>query len=136
MRRRVFLTLGLDAILRTKYLSWKDQALVTIVLPVELSLLYLIGDPDDLAVVRKKLADQFQKKTWAYKPVLRRLYSLKLKEGDSVHKHIKLVTKIFEELSIIGVLIDEEDRVVHHLTSLSDSYDMLVKQVKMCLYER
>ena len=44
-----------DVILHAKYLSWKDYALVTIVLSVELSLLYLIG-------VWKKLADQFKKK--------------------------------------------------------------------------
>ena len=35
-------------------------------------------------------------------------YSLKLKEGDSIHKHIKLMTEIFE-LSFIGDFIDEED---------------------------
>ena len=36
-----------------KYLSPKDRALATIVLSVELSLLYLIGDSDDPAVVLK-----------------------------------------------------------------------------------
>ena len=52
-----------DAILHIKYLSWKDRALATFVLSVEPSFLYLIGDPDDSAVVKKKLAEQFQKKT-------------------------------------------------------------------------
>ena len=51
----------------------------------------------------EKIADQFQKKTWANKLALRRrLYSLKLKEGDSVHNHIKLMTETFDELSVIG----------------------------------
>ena len=91
------------------------------------SLLYLIGDPDDPGVVWKKLADQFQKKTWAKKLALRRrLYSLKLKEGDSVHNHIKLMTETFDELYVIGDSLNEEDRVVHLLTSLPESYDMLV----------
>ena len=49
--------------LYVKYLSRNDRALVTIVLSLEPPLLYLIGDPDDLGVVWKKLADQFQKKT-------------------------------------------------------------------------
>ena len=85
----------------------------------------------DTIVVRKKLADQFQKKTWANKWASRRsLYSLKLKEGDSVHKHIKLMTEIFEELLIIGNSIDEEDRVVHLQASFPDSYDMLVTVLK------
>ena len=43
--------------LHAKYLSRKDRALVTIVLSLEPPLLYLIGDPDDLGVVWKKLAD-------------------------------------------------------------------------------
>ena len=52
---------------------------------------------------QKKLWDQFQKKMWANKLVLRRrLYSLKLKEGDSVQEHIHKMTEIFEELAVIG----------------------------------
>ena len=98
--------------LLAKYLSRKDRALATIVLSLEPSLLYLIGDPDDPGVVWKKLADQFQK-TWANKLALRRrLYSLKLKEGDPVPNHIKLMTETFNELSVIGDSLNEEDRVV------------------------
>ena len=58
---------GTEMGLHEKYLSCKDRALATIVLSLEPSLLYLIGDPDDPGVVWKKLADQFQKKTWANK---------------------------------------------------------------------
>ena len=49
--------------LHAKYLSRKNRALAMIVLSLEPSLLYLIGDPDDPGVVWKKFADQFQKKT-------------------------------------------------------------------------
>ena len=112
--------------LHAKYLLSKDCALVTILPSLELSLLYLIGDPDDPGVVWKKLADQFQK-MWANKLALRRrLYSLKLKEGDSVHNHIKLMTETFDELSVISDSLNEDDRVVHLLASLPESYDMLV----------
>ena len=100
---------------------------MTIVLSLEPSLLYLIGDPDDPGVVWKKLADQFQKKTWANKLALRRrLYSLKVKERDSVHNHIKLMTETFDGLSVIGDSLNEEDRVVHLLDSFPESYDVLV----------
>ena len=58
-----------------------------------------------------------------------RLYSLKLKEGNYVHKNIKLMTEIFKELSVISYSIDEEDRVVH-LAKLPDSYDMLIIALK------
>ena len=52
---------------RAKFLAQKDRALATIVLSVEPTLLYLIGDPEDPILVWKKLADQFQKKTWVNK---------------------------------------------------------------------
>ena len=39
--------------LQAKYLSRKDRALVTIVLSLEPTLLYLIGDPDDPGVAWK-----------------------------------------------------------------------------------
>ena len=54
-------------------------------------------------IVWKKLLDQFQKKTWANKLELRRkLYLLQLKDGESVQKHIKAMTEIFDNLSVIG----------------------------------
>ena len=73
-----------------KYELRKDRALATIVLSIEPSLLYLVGqDPNDPAEVWKKLANQFQKKSWANKLALRRrLYALQLKEGQQIQKHI------------------------------------------------
>ena len=52
----------------SKFLARRDCALATIVLAVEPSLLYLIGDPEDPVVVWKKLQDQFQKKTLVKNP--------------------------------------------------------------------
>ena len=74
---------------RQKFVVRRDRALAIIVLSVEPSLLYLLGDPQDPAVVWQKLCDQFQKKTWANKLTLRRkLYSLPY---------------LFQELAIIGI---------------------------------
>ena len=110
-----------------KYMSRRDRALATIVLSVEPTLLYILGEPEDSIVVWKKLSDQFQKKTWANKLELRRkLISLRLKEGESVQKHIKVMTELFEGLSVIGDPVKEEDRVVHLLASLLESFNMLV----------
>lgn len=104
-----------------------DRALATIVLSIELSLLYLIGEPEDPTVVWKKLLDQFQKKTWANKLTLRRKrYSLQLKDGDSVQEHIKVMTETFDALSVVGDHIEEQDRVVHLLASLPESLNVLV----------
>ena len=94
---------------------------------VDPSLLYLIADPTDPTVVWEKLSTQFQKKTWANKLALRRcLHSLRLKEGQSVQEHVKALTEIFNELSVVGDNINDEDRVVYLLASLPDSYEMLV----------
>ena len=114
-----------------KFVATKDRALATIVLSVDPSLLYLIGDPQDPAIVWEKLGNQFQKKTWANKLALRRkLYSLRLRDGDSIQKHIKDMTEIFNELAAINDPITEEDRVVHLLASLPESYDILVTALK------
>ena len=43
-----------------------------------------------------------------------------------MQKHVKMLTEIFDELSIIGDPLDEENQVVHLLASLPESYDMLV----------
>ena len=50
-----------------KFVSRRDKALAIIVLSVDPSLLYLLGDPEDPVAVWKKLSDQCQKKTWANK---------------------------------------------------------------------
>ena len=118
---------GEDADRLSKFTARRDRALATIVLAVEPSLLYLIGDPEDPVVVWKKLQDQFQKKTWANKLALRRkLHSLQLRDGNSVQDHIKAMIELFNELAIVGDVIEEEDRVVYLLASLPDSFNTLV----------
>lgn len=112
---------------KDKFQTRVDKALAIIVLSVDPSQLYLLGEPSDPVVVWKKLSDQFQKKSWVNKLELRKkLYALKLKDGDSVTEHIKSMTEIFNELSVIGSPINDEDRVVHLLASLPESFSMLV----------
>ena len=43
------------------------------------------------------------------------------------------MTETFDELSIIGDSLDEEDRVVHLLANLPESYDMLVTALEASL---
>jgi hypothetical protein len=105
----------------------RDKALAIIVLSIDPTQLYLIGEPADPIVVWQKLADLFQKKSWANKLHLKkRLYSLRLDEGGSMQEHIKDMTETFNALSVIGDVITDEDRVVHLLASLPDSYSVLV----------
>ena len=85
-----------------KFMARRDRALATIVLSVDPTLLYLLGDPENPVIVWK-LLDQFQKKTWTNKLELRRkLYLLQLKVGESVQKHIKAMTEIFDNLWYVG----------------------------------
>ena len=110
-----------------KFMSRRDRALAIVVLSVEPSLLYLIGEPADPGQVWKKLSDQFMKKTWANKLELRRkLYSLRLKEGESVQGHIRKMTEIFTALEEVDAPLSEEDRVVYLLASLPESFGVLV----------
>ena len=107
-----------DAQKYAKFCSRKNRALAIIVLAVEPKQLYLLGDPVDPKVVWDKLASQFQKKSWANKLQLRRkLYSLRLRDGDNMQDHVKAMTEVFDELSVVGDPIKEEDRVVHLLAS-------------------
>ncbi len=93
------------------------------------SLLYLLGEPENPGAVWTRLEEQFQRKTWANKlHVRRKLYALRLKEGGSViiNDQIKMMTEIFEALAVIGDVVSEEDRVVHLLASLPESFNVLV----------
>ena len=81
------------------------KALATLVLLVELSLLYLFGDTEDPNTVWKKLSHQFCKKSWANKLDLRlKLHSPKLKSRDSVQEYILLMTVLFSALAGIDSL--------------------------------
>ena len=112
---------------RRKFMARRDRTLMIIVLAVDPLLLYLLGDPEDLKAVWKKLEEQFQPKTWSNKLQFRRkLYALKLKEGGSVNEHKKTMNEIFEGLAVIGDAVSEEDRVVHLLACLQQSYNVLV----------
>ena len=113
---------------QAKFAARSDKTLVTIVLAVKPSPLYLIGaDSTDPVKVWKCLADQFQRKTWANKLELKRkLFSMRLGERGSVQNHIKSMTEVCDELSVIGEPVNEEDHVVYLLVSLPESYNVLV----------
>ena len=112
---------------REQYVGRRDKALATIVLSVDPSLLYLLGNPVDPVAVWRKLEEQFQKKSWVNRLNLRRkLHSLILKDGDSVQEHVKTMLETFNQLSIVGDTITDEDRVVYLLASLPKSFSTLV----------
>ena len=48
---------------RAKFATRRDRTLAAVVLSVDPSILYIIGNPEDPVVVWKKLANQYEKKT-------------------------------------------------------------------------
>ena len=44
--------------------------------------------------------------------------------------HIPILTEIIDELAVIGSPVEEEDRVVHLLASLPESYGVLVSALE------
>ena len=112
---------------RRKFVLRRDRALSTIVISIEPKLLYIIGDPSDPRLVYQKLENFFQKKTWSNKLRLRKkLYSAKLKAGDTMHGHLRNLIDIFDKLAVMDDAVSEEDRVIHLLASLPDKYSTLV----------
>ena len=71
-RRENFVLCAAEAEPLSKFNTRRDKVLAIIVLSVDPTLLYLVGDPTDPFVVWTKLADQFQKKMWANKLHLRK----------------------------------------------------------------
>ena len=50
------------------------------------------------------------------------MYSLKLRDGESMQDHVKAMIATFNEISVVGRAINGEDQVVHLLASLPESY--------------
>ena len=117
---------------QAKFDMMRDKALAIIVLSIDTSLLYVVGEPVDPVAVWTLLKNQLQKKSWAKRLHLRKkLYALRLKEGGSVQEHIKVITEIFNSLSMMGDTITEVDCVVHLLASLPDSFSVLVMALEV-----
>ena len=73
-----------------KFVERWDRALAIVVLSIDPTLLYLIGEPTNPKTVWTTLADQFHKTMCANKlQMKRKLHSLSLKEGDPVQEHIR-----------------------------------------------
>ncbi|KAF2346437.1 hypothetical protein FHG87_022807 [Trinorchestia longiramus] len=116
-----------DEAARRKFESRRDLALATIVLGVDQSQLYLLGDPTDPVEVWRKLQNTFQKKSWANKFRLKKkLFNMKMENGQNLQDHLKAFVELFEELAIIGDAMEEEERVVILLSSLPDRFSTLV----------
>ena len=110
-----------------KFNQRKDRALATIVLAIDPSLLYLVGDPNDPVAVWTLLQNTFMKKTWANKLALKRkLYNTRMNNNDSLQSHLKIFSEIYESLAVVGSPMEDEDKVITMLASLPEKFSTVV----------
>ena len=74
-----------------------------------------------------KLGTLYQSKSLVNKLFLRKkLYNLRMKDGDSVKEHLNAFNTVVSQLASIDIKILDEDKCISLLCSLLDSWDSLV----------
>lgn len=112
-----------------KYQVRKNKALANLVLSIDPELLYLLGDrdPTEPKDVWDAMGEQFQRKSWARQLDLKRkLFALKLSKGESMQKHVKMMSELLDEISRVSEPVKKEERVMCLLASLPIEYKTLV----------
>ena len=110
--------------------EWKkldQKAKSTIQLCVSnLVLLNILGEATAKALW-DKLGTLYQSKSLVNKLFLRKkLYNLRMKDGDSVTEHLNVFNSVVSQLSSIDIKISDEDKCISLLCSLPNSWDILV----------
>eukprot|EP00253_Pinus_taeda_P024444 PITA_24444 len=74
-----------------------------------------------------KLGTLYQSKSLVCKLFLqKKLYNLRMKDGDSVTEHLNAFNTMVSQLASVDIKISDEDKCFSFLYSLSDSWDSLV----------
>lgn len=75
----------------------------------------------------EKLGTLYQSKSLVNKLFLqKKVYNLRMKDGDSVIEHLNAFNTVVSQLSSVDIKILDEDKCISLLCSLSDSWDSLV----------
>ena len=74
-----------------------------------------------------KLGTLYQYKSLVNKLFLRKkLYNLRMKDGDSVTEHLNVFNTVVSQLLFVDIKILDEDKCISLLCSLPDSWDSIV----------
>lgn len=114
---------------RVKYQDRKDRAMGTLILTISTQLLYVLGTPTPTCprALWTILEGQFQRKSWPNISAKRKkLHGLRMSEGEPVEAHMKALTELMDELSVIDTPIKLPERSMYLLESLPPAMDNLV----------
>eukprot|EP00253_Pinus_taeda_P004808 PITA_04808 len=110
--------------------EWKKldrKAKSTIRLCVSNSILLNVSGEDTVKSLWNKLGTLYQSKSLVNKLFLwKKLYNLRMKDGDSVTEHLNALNIMVSELLSVDIKISDEDKCISLLCSLPDLWDSLV----------
>ena len=110
--------------------DWKKldrKAKSTIRLCVSDSVLLNVSGEATVKNVWEKIGTLYQSNSLVNKLFLRKkLYNLRMKDGDSVIEHLNAFNTLVSQLSSVDIKISDEDKCISLLCSLLDSWDSLV----------
>ncbi|CAA0838475.1 Probable prolyl 4-hydroxylase 11 [Striga hermonthica] len=110
--------------------DWQDvpeRAARTIRLCLADEVMYHVMHLKSVDEIWKKLESQFMSKTLTTKLYLKeRLYGLKMQEGTDLGQHVNIFNQVVTDLTSLEVKIEDEDKAMILLCSLSPSYKHMV----------
>ena len=79
-----------------------------------------------------KLGTLYQSKSLMNKLFLwKKMYNLRMKDGDSVTEHLNTFNTMVSQLASIDIKVSDEDKCISLLCSLTDSWDSLVITIRL-----